>query len=182
MVDYLGPNPPFGRGLSTQTGAISVTNSTANQTLASATVAANDWAVGAEYQFEGLVHVSRGATATAANLVIELLVGGSVVRTLTIVIPTGSGSNRMAHVFGWVTCLTTGSSGTCQITLRALQDLTGSAGNSNHVTDPAPTTAPPAATTVNTTISRAIEVRARMSAAVASLTMYCTHPSLARVR
>lgn len=177
-MEQLGDND----GVRTLTAGVSVTNSTAVQTLCSYPVPAGFLRVGSEYQFEAMVNVSRGATATVANLVVSIQVAGVAVRTLTIAIPTGSGSNRLVWVKGWLTVRTVGASGTAMVSLMGLQDLTGSAATMNRVMDPAAATSAPAATTIDTTQSRTLVLDAAMSAAVAGLTMYVTHATLVKVR
>ena len=179
-MDILAPWGGLGYGLVAQATNISATNTTTNQSLASFTVRANGWAVQDTYALWARVHASRGSTATAANLVIEMLVNGVVVRTSTLAISTTSGTNCMADVLGLITCRSIGAAGTLQTSLLAYHDITGTAGAVSRAMDPTPGTAHPATSAIDTTGARALELRARMSAAVASLTIYSTHAGMFR--
>lgn len=159
----------------TQTTAQSQTNSTANVTAGTLSVAANSVAVGSQFEVDALLRTLRGTTATAADLVIELLFGGVVIRTLTLATTTGNGNAGGVRVRGVITVRSTGSSGSAVITLSGLESVTqgGSVPNDtapHFVSNPAfnqNTTA----TTIDTTVANTIELRARMSAAVANLTV-----------
>lgn len=180
MAEILRAWSGLGYGLVGQSAALTLTNSTANLSLGTFTVPANGWAVGDIYQFEALVHASRGATATAANLVIELLINAVVIRTTTLAISTTASTNRAAHVLGSINCLSLGATGSAQVVQLVYHDITGTANAVSRDLQPAPGTASPTATTVDTTVARSIELRARMSAAVAALTIYATQASLTR--
>lgn len=160
--------------LASMVANVSATNTTANQTLVTYTVAANGWAAGEQYDFDALIYHSRGATALSSNIVVELLVAGAVVRTLTLVLSTTTSNSRAGHFTGHVRCITTGAGGTLQSGLFSMADYTGTANAPTRLLDPQPTTSAPASTALDTTASTALELRMRMSAAVTDLTLYCT--------
>jgi hypothetical protein len=171
----------------TQTTAQTVTNATTNLTAGALTVPKDSQYVGAEYLFSGLLHTSRGATATASNVVIELLVGGAVVRTLTIATTTTSGHLGSARIEGRLTCRSLGAGGTAMVTLRVDDSISNASATPNgnpllvrH--DPIPATTAAAATTVDTTVDQTLEVRARFDTGVANLSMHAYHLTIRRER
>jgi hypothetical protein len=181
-----GPMPQQNLSL-TQTTAQTVTNATTNLTPGSLNAPGNSLYAGAEYLLSALLHTSRGATATAANVIVEILVGGAVVRTLTIPTTTTSGHLGSAKVEARFTCRTTGASGTCMVSLRVDDSISNASATPNgnpllvrH--DPIPATTAAAATTVDTTTDTTLEVRARFDTAVASLAMHMYHATIRRER
>jgi hypothetical protein len=171
----------------TQTTAQTVTNATTNLTAGALTVPKDSQYAGAEYLFSGLIHTSRGATATAANVIVELLVGGAVIRTLTIATTTTSGHLGSARIEGRLTCRTTGAGGTAMVSLRVDDSISNASATPNgnpllvrH--DPIPATTAAAATTVDTTVDQTLEVRARFDTAVANLSMHAYHLTIRRER
>lgn len=181
-MDVLTPLGGLGYGLVASATNLTLTASTANLSLANFTVRANSWAVQDTYLLWARLVASRGATATAANLVVEMLVNGAVVRTHTLAIITTSGTNRSTDIRGLITCRSIGAGGSVQTELRAYHDITGTANAMTRALDPAPTTAHPATSALDTTAARTLELRARMSAAVASLTIYATHAGVGRTK
>jgi hypothetical protein len=180
-MDVLAPLGGFGYGLVAQSANITATNTTTNQTLATFQVRANGWAVQDTYHFWARLHASRGATAAASNLVIEMVVNAAVVRTLTLAIPT-TATNRMADVIGLLTCRSVGAGGTIQTQLMAYHDITGTAGAVLRALDPVPGTAHPVTSVLDTTAARTLELRCRMSAPVLALTLYSTHAGIRRLK
>ena len=178
--------PPQSLSL-TQSTALTVTNATTNLTPGALTVPGNALTAGAEFQFSALIHTSRGATATAANVIVEILVGGAVVRTLTIPTTTTSGHLGSAKIEGRLTCRTTGASGTCMVTLKIDEAISNADATPNgnpllvwH--DPIPAATAAAATTVDTTVDETLEVRARFDTAVANLAMHMYHATIRKER
>jgi hypothetical protein len=184
----LGSMPMPQQNLSlTQTTAQTVTNATTNLTAGTLSVPKETSYAGAEWLFNALIHTSRGATATAANVIVELLVGGAVIRTLTIPTTTTSGHLGSAKLEGRLTCRTTGAGGTAMVTLRVSEAISNADATPNgnpelvwH--DPIPATTAAAATTVDTTVDQTFELRARLDAAVANLSMHMYTDSIQRVR
>jgi hypothetical protein len=177
----------FAGGCVTQSSALTQTNSTTNLTPGSYSIPANMPQVGSEYALEGYFHVSRGATATAANLVIELLINGTVIRTITLAIVTTASTFGHALVRGRITVRTTGAGGTCMVTLSAehtvtIMTTTPETISPRRAMTPAPGTAAPATTAIDTTVARTIELRARMDAAVAALTVYAMDMTIKKIR
>lgn len=180
------PLPPQNLSQS-QTSAQTVTNATTNLTSGARTVAGNALYDGAEFLFSALLHTSRGATATAANVIVELLVGGAVTRTLTIPTTVTSGHLGSARVEGRLTVRTTGVGGTAMVTLRVDDSISNADAtpNGNAVLawhDPIPAVAAAAASAFDTTIDQSLELRARFDTAVASLSMHMYHDTIQRVR
>lgn len=174
-MQVLSPWSGVGYGLVASAANISATAVTTNQTLATCNVGSGAYAVQDTYQFDGYLYVSRGATTTAANLVVEFLINTTVMQTATLAITTTTSQNRFAHVQALGTVRSLGISGSLQTALKVDHDVTGTAGAVARAIFPAPGTGHPSASLLNTTIVNALQVRARMSAAVAGLTIYCTH-------
>lgn len=166
----------------TQNSQQTATNATTNLGAGAYTVLANSLETTSEYSFEGLFMTGRGATLTALNCVIELLVNGTAVRTLTFAIPTSATQNRGGRVHGRLTMRTTGGSGTCMTSLIAYNDVVGTAGTLIESIDPARSATVPATTTIDTTVNRTIELRFRMSAAVATAYLHVLHCTITKER
>lgn len=171
----------------TQTTAQTVTNAITNLSAGSLSIPADAAIAGSEWQFEAMVHTSRGATATAANLVIELLVGGSAIRTLTLATTTTSGHLGYAMIRGRFSVRTAGGSGTAMVTLAATETVTTATATPATVDariahDPAPATSAAAATAYDTTAATTLELRARFSAAVANLSAHMYDCTIRRVK
>jgi hypothetical protein len=147
-------------------GAITTrTNSTTDLDGANFTAPASTWrAATTIYKFSGMLYMTRGATATAANIVIDVQVAGvAQASTGNIATPTGNGNFLSAWVEGYVTCITIGSSGTAIATIRALVNNNGTVQEYRSTTI--------TTFTLNTTLSRALVLTARFSNAVADLSM-----------
>ena len=173
---------PIGHGLTSLTSSPSQTNSTTNIDLGSYTIPANSLFAGSDFSWEGYIYVSRGGTTTASNFVLEMLINGVVIQTITIAITTTATQNRQGRFSGRLAIRTVGGSGTCQCSLSGFHDIAGTAGAASIAMAPASATAAPGATTIDTTVSRSIQVRARTATAVANLTIYAVNAGWQRVR
>lgn len=161
-----------------QTVVAATTNLTAGQhTFLSGSLTATGL-----FQWEAIFYAGRGATTTATSLIIELLIAGSVVRTLTMAISTTANQNRGGHVRGLIDMRSIGSSGTAIVSLQAWHDLGGTAGAITTSIDPVRSATNPAATTINTTIDRTTELRMRLSAGTATVYAHMVHCWLNRLR
>lgn len=168
---------------STQT----VTNSTSTITGASFSVPANTFRASATmYKLEGFLQVDRGATATACNVVVDILLGGTVYASTTFAMFTAAGIGHVL-VTGYLRCTAIGASGTFFANVASHNNSRAIAG-----ANPTPTEAwglndgsvntGSSATTKDTTAAQTIAIRANMSAAVSSLTLRWTHAMITRVR
>lgn len=180
--DRANGQPAVPQALVTQTSSLTQTNSTTNMTAGSYTIAANTLEVGSEYVFEGIFQAGRGATTTACNVVIEILLAGSVVATTSTAIITTASQNRSGQCRGTLTIRTLGASGTCMVSLQTMSDAPNAAGTITYAYAPAPTTSAPSTTTIDTTVSRSIEIRFRMSAAVATAYTHVVHSTITKLR
>jgi hypothetical protein len=145
------------------------------------TIPANTLEDGSHYCVDVLAFAGRGATVTATNVIVELLINAVVIRTLTIAINVAANSNGVIRIEGRVTVRTTGAGGTALVTLHALsQNVTATTVVIN--VDPAASGTAVSATTVDTTASRTIEVRARLSAATATCYVQMLHSNTTKVR
>jgi hypothetical protein len=171
----------------TQTAAQTATNATTNLSAGTHSVPKESIYLGAEWVLAALLHTSRGATATAANVIIEVLVNGAVIRTLTIPTTTTSGHLGSAKIEARFTCRTTGASGTAMVTLWVAEAISNADASPNGNAllvwnDPLPAAAAAAATTVDTTADVTLELRARFDTAVANLAMHMYHDTINRAR
>jgi hypothetical protein len=166
----------------TQTTAQTATASTTNLTAGAFTIPANTLEVGSQYEWEAVFYAGRGATATATNLIVELLVNGAVVRTNTIAITTTATQNRGGVARGRITVRTVGAGGTMMCSLQSDHDLGGTAGAVTTAIDPARSATSPGTTAIDTTQARTTELRMRLSAATATVYVHMLHCTLRRVR
>lgn len=166
----------------TQTTAQTATASTTNLTAGSYTIAAGTLEVGSEYRWEAIFYAGRGATTTATNLVIEMLINGAVVRTNTLAITITASQNRGGRVVGRITTRTTGAAGTAMASLESYHDLGGTAGALTATIDPARSASSPGTTAIDTTQARSTELRMRLSAATATCYVHMLHCTLTKVR
>jgi hypothetical protein len=166
----------------TQTSAQTATAATTNLTAGTYTVPASHLEVGSEYEFEATLYTGRGATLTATNVIIELLVAGTAVRTLTIAINASSTQNRGGKVYGRLTVRTTGASGTMMVSLQCLNDIAGTAGAIVDNIDPARSATSPGTTAIDTTATKTLELRARLSAATATCYLHLLHTTIVKVK
>ncbi len=171
----------------TQTSSQSVTASLTPLTAGVRVAPGNSLYDGAEFAFHAMIHTARGATATAANIIAELIVNGVTIRTVTIPTTIVSGDLGSAKVEGRFTVRSTGVGGTAMITLMVHESISNADAtpNGNAVLarfDPLPAPVPAAATAVDTTIDQSVELRTRMDAAVANLSLIMYHCTIDRVR
>lgn len=174
--------PATPSALVTQSSSLTQTNSTSNITAGTYTIPANTLEVGSEYVFEGIFQAGRTTTATACNVVIEILIGGIVAVTNTIAITTTTTQNRSGQCRGTLTIRTIGSSGTCMVSLQTISDVAGNSGTPTIVSAPSPGTGAPSTTNIDTTVSRTLELRFRMSAAVTAVYTHVLHSSIMKLR
>jgi hypothetical protein len=140
-------------------------------------------AVGSEYAWDATFYAGRGATTTACSLIVELLLGGVVVRSHTLAILATANSHRGGRIHGRITCRTTGAAGSASVTLEVLHDLGGAAGAAPVLAiNPVRGSTPPPALTVNTTVPQTTEVRIRLSAGIATCYAHMTHCTLYPVK
>jgi hypothetical protein len=137
---------------------------------------------GAEYEWEAVFYAGRGATTTATNVIVELLIAGAVVRTNTFALTTTATQNRGGRARGRITIRTAGAGGTAMVSLQSDHDLTGTAGTLVTAIDPARSATSPGTTAINTTLDRTTELRIRLSAATATVYTHLIHCTLRRVR
>jgi hypothetical protein len=150
---------------------VSATNTTGSTTGAQGSLQANSAAVGTIYKCEGYIVVSRGATATACNLTVEIVLGGTSYAAAAIVIPTTISTVHIVHVVGYLLCRSIGAAGTFLANIWQQGDM-GTAGSVNTAAS---------ATTKDTTASQTISLTASMSAAVAALSTTWTHAVITRM-
>lgn len=152
------------------------TNSAAALDAASFVAPASTWrAATTTYKFSGMLYMTRGATATASNLVIEILAAGvAVASTGNIATPTGNGNFLSAWVEGYITCITIGSGGTAIATIRALVNNNGTVQEFRSTSI--------VTFTLNTTLSRSLILTANFSGAVADLSMTWQGANINKVR
>jgi hypothetical protein len=168
--------------LVTQTSAQTATAATTNLTAGAFTLPLNTLAVGSQYDWEAVFCAGRGATTTATNLIIELLVNGAAVRTNTIAITATAAQNRGGRAWGRIDVRTIGAAGTMMCSLESLHDLGGTAGAQVSTIDPARSATPPGTTAIDTTQNRTTELRMRLSAATATCYVHLLHCTLQRTR
>jgi hypothetical protein len=157
--------------------------STTTIVAASFTAPAGSWRVGTLYKVEGYLVALRGATATASNVIIELLLGGTVFASVTIPItPSGGGS---ALVTGYVLCLSTGAGGTFIANIKApndLADLTTVTAATIWALNVGSSNTAAFGTTKSTAATQVVQLQARMSVAVSALSITWTSASIVPVK
>ncbi len=168
--------------LVTQTTAQTATASTTNLTAGSFSIPLNTLQVGSEYEWEAVFYAGRGATTTATNVIIELLVAGAAVRTNTIAITVTASQNRGGSVKARLTVRSVGAGGSMMASLESVHDLGGTAGAQVSTIDPARSATSPATTAIDTTQARSTELRMRLSAATATVYLHMLHCTLRRVK
>lgn len=170
-------------GVLTQTTSQTQTASVTNLTNGTYSIPANFPEAGSVYEVEGLFYAGRGATVTATNLIIELLINAVVIRTLTIAINVTASAVRSGSFKGRISIRTIGAGGTAMVTLESDTDLAnGTAGTSQLFVDPAPAAAAPATTAIDTTVARTVELRMRLSAATATVFVHMLHCNTRKVK
>lgn len=148
------------------------TNATTNLTCGgSFSIPANTLEAGAVYRVTGMYHYVHTAAVTP-TITVEFLINAAVIAAVTLVLtPIATASNYTGTVQYILRCQTTGAGGTCVV-----------AGNNKNsfVTfarasiENIPTAAP-ATTAIDTTVARTIELRMRMTTAVAANTLTVVH-------
>jgi len=155
--------------------------STSTIVAAAFTAPAGSWRVGTLYKLEAYLVATRGGTTTASNLIIELLLGGTVFASATIPItPSGGGA---CLVNGYLLCLSTGASGTFIANLRApndLGDLTAITAASVWSLQAGSYNTAAFGTTKSTAATQVVQLQARMSAAVSALSITWTAAAIVR--
>jgi hypothetical protein len=182
-----GPTGPAGpasfAGVVSQTAALSATAATTNLSPGARTLTPADMPAGAVYRVNAILHAGRGANTTATSVIAELLLGGVVVRTLTVPITTGANAVRQALIEGSLTIRTAGADGAAMVNLMYSGDMNvTSQGTLAVLSSPAPSAAAPATTTINTTIDRTLELRCRLSAATATVFLHVMQCTIERVK
>ena len=172
--DYASGDIRVGYAATAAMSAITTrTNSTTALTGASGTAFANTWNAGTAYRFSGMLNGTRGATATAANVVFRVVVSGTSEASAVLTTTVANGANFTCWVEGYVTCITTGSSGTAIAVIRfaALNNATVNVAGSTGI----------ATFTLNTTVNNTLALTAEFSAAVADLSMTWQGANIMRV-
>lgn len=182
VIDYVKANYPPGGALVTQTTAQTQTATTTNLTAGSFSIPVG-LEVGSEYLWEAMYYAGRGVTLGATNLIIELLVNGAAVRTVTLAIINTASQNRGGKCWGRITIRSLGAGGTMMCSLESHDDVVAAAGGVVALTtDPARSATSPATTAIDTTVARTTELRMRLSAATATVYVHMLHCTLNKVR
>ncbi len=168
-------------GCVTQTTAQLQTASVTNVTPGAYTMAANTLEVGSEYVGLMQLFCGRGATVTPTNLIIEWLLAGVVIRTVTLAIQVGASTNGAVDIETCFTVRTIGAGGTAMLTMRVIQTVTA-ASPPSLTFNPVPTGVAVATTAIDTTASKTLEIRARLSAATATVYVQMLRGTIEKVR
>lgn len=151
-------------GLASLTANASTTNSAANNTIATFTAPADTLLVGDVYRVAGnFTFVDPGATTP--TLTFELLIGGAVVNTV-VVTPVLTAATFHGRVLAEFTVRSVGAGGTVMTAMHVAGSglsLAGAFSGGSQVDT--------ATDAVDTTVSRVLELRARMTTAVAGATL-----------
>jgi hypothetical protein len=150
---------------------VTATNTTGTIVGASGSMQANSAAVGTIYKFEGHLVVSRGATATASSVVVEVTLNGTVYATTSVVTFVTPGTGMM-KVTGYLLVRSIGAAGTFIANVSTAPDFVASTGSANTAAS---------ATTQATTGALSMNLQAHMSVAVASLSITWAHAVISRV-
>lgn len=151
-----------------------VTNATTNVDSLSHTIPANTLEVGSVYRVTALFAFVHTAAATP-TITVEWLINGAVILTAVLTPPsTAATFGVRADVL--FTVRTVGASGTFISWLEARMSASAADGPHGVAAQDAVTT------TVDTTLSRTVLVRARMTTAVASNSLRCNQAFIERVR
>ncbi len=159
------------------TALVTVTNSAAVTTMVTYSIPANTLIAGSHYKLTSRGVYTRGATATAHNMLWDIFVNSVNRCNVGNALPTVAGDYAWTAE-GDFKCLTTGAAGTiiCNM-IASLQLAVGGA----PLWLPSPQKAAHA-TTVNTTGAITLPFVMQMSAAVAATTLTCTHACIERIR
>jgi hypothetical protein len=155
------------------------TNATTNLSCGgSYSVPANTPRAGTLYRFNAVAVYDHAAAATP-TITVELLINAAVVTTLVIT-PMAVARAFDLHVTGYIRFQTVGAGGTAMCTLEQVNSFAvQGAGSSSH--DHVIGDRGTATTAVNTTVARSIELRMRMTTAVASNTLTVTQGFIERL-
>lgn len=148
------------------------TNATTNLSCGSYTIPANTAREGTLYRLHGQYVFVHTAAATP-TLTFEVLINGSVVETVVLT-PVASAATYTGWFTATIRFLTVGAGGTAMVTW--VQNNDYESGVDGYTSSP--TTGTDA---VNTTLSRSIELRMRMTTAVASNTLTVTQGYIERL-
>lgn len=172
-------------GVAVQTAIQSVTNATTAITAATFSVPGNTLRAGTTYYICAMGNYTRGATATAHNIVFNLNFGGSVYQTRTFAANVAAGTYAW-RLTGFFSCLSIGAAGTFIGQMQIINNLVA-------ITSGAPTTAQltewmgfttstaAAGTTKDTTAAQTLSLTLNMSAAVASCVLRSTNAFIMKV-
>ncbi len=161
-----------------------VAGSTATLTAVTGTALANRWSVGTTYKFEAMGSFTRGATLTALNITFSINLNGISYASTAVAafITTGTGA---FHVVGYLTCLSTGGSGTfvANFIVPNEAETLSVAPTNAQVYDANSASANTAAlgTTQSTTVNQTLALTAAMSAAVANTTIRFTNAVISKM-
>jgi hypothetical protein len=156
------------------------TNATTNLSCGgSYTAPANTWRAGSTlYRFTGVCVYDHAAAATP-TITAELLINGVVVTTL-VMTPMNIARAFDLHVTGYIRCQSVGGAGTVMCTIEQINSFAvqgaGSASHDHVIGERGTGT-----TVIDTTVSRSIEMRVRMTTAVASNTLTVTQGFIERL-
>jgi hypothetical protein len=124
------------------------------------------------YRVTGEYHYVHTAAATP-TITIEFLINAAVIAAVTTVItPIATAANYTGTLVCTLRVQTTGAGGTCVVNLNQKNSYVAFARAS---IENRPNTAAPATTAIDTTVSRTIELRMRMTTAVAANTLTVVH-------
>lgn len=160
--------------LATKATLVTITNATTPNLLTPAgfSVPAGTLVAGSKFRYIGFFSFTRGATATALNILCSASIGANSV-TATIATATTASFSGFGWFFADLTVLTTGAGGTGMLTVRALHDcLTGNAVGI--------ASAENQAIAIDTTVANTVQGNVSMSAAVAATTLAVTSGDIAR--
>jgi hypothetical protein len=159
-----------GPAAAVELSANTVTNTVASIDLCGTTLTApaNTLVVGSRFRVTGTFRFTRGATATALNLLSDLSVGAALLTTPAIAANVTNGFSGSVEVDADLTIASTGAGGTARANIVAITDCDNVATTGRVVTNFN------AALAVDTTISNNMRLFGRMTAAVAATTILAT--------
>lgn len=171
--NLVGPTSLNGGVLASLLGTVpTATNAITDLSVGAVTVPANSVAVGTTYIANLSVEFVHTASATP-TLTLEWVHGGTVVCTRVITVTAVAGTYTL-WVEGYFRHTTIGAASSARVSIRAI--CTAGAAVNDQIGE---TTAVPAA--LNTTISRTLEMRCRMTTAVAANTITLHQATIARI-
>ncbi len=143
-------------------------------TPATFTIPANSLRAGSCYELDVMGVFVRGATATALNIVADLMLAGAGARGLVSAALTTAGSYHF-HIKALINILTTGSSGTYSASIQLHSDGAVALGDthagSTNITS----------NTIDTTVSNTLAIRCNMSATVAATSLTVNNAIIKKV-